>query len=440
MLFPGRVLNLLLPCMLIGACVLLAPSAGAQSSPAPSASNARSVADTSTASPDPYTTSRSVAYHVLATPAYILHAATRPLGWAARYFEQRYPGLFDFRLPTRGVLPLFELGGPAGFLGGLLLYDNHLFGSDHSARIEGLYGGTDTFEAKGTYQAPTPLGPGSSFKTVVNVFSDPKSEFYLDGNDNDVTADETRFSRDQVDVTASLNAFLPNRTLRGEVDLMYEHVKVRSDEGPRGRRLADANPAGLGTIDLLTSRLGLGLDYTDEPPRFSRGTEVILQLDYTHDLTADRFRYGRYVVGVRQYLPVGFFPDSRRLALRGRLEQVEPLFGGSAVPFYQLPALGGQNTLRGFQSRRFQNEGSLMLNAEYRYPLWSNLDALIFVDAGQVFDTLADVQTDRFHWSYGGGIHLLNQKGLSARFEVAGGPEGLRTILTVDPSFRHVTR
>jgi hypothetical protein len=81
-----------------------------------------------------------------------------------------------------------------------------------------------------------------------------------------------------------------------------------------------------------------------------------------------------------------------------------------------------------------------MLNAEYRYPLWSNLDALIFVDAGQVFDTLAEVQTDRFHWSYGGGIHLLNQKGLSARFEVAGGPEGLRTILTVDPSFRRVAR
>jgi outer membrane protein assembly factor BamA len=332
-----------------------------------------------------------------------LHAATRPLGWTARYLEQEYPGLFDFKLPTRGVLPLVELGGPVGFLGGLFLYDNHLFGSDHSARIEGLYGGTDTFDAKGSYQIPTPLGPGSNFKTVVNVFSDPKSEFYLDGNDNDVTADETRFSRDQVDVTAGLSAALPDRTLHGKVDLIYEHVEVRSDEGLRGQRLTNANPAGLGTADLLTSRLALGLDYTDEPPRLSRGTEIILQLDYTHDLTTDHFRYGRYVVGGRQYLPVGFFPDSRRLALRGRLEQVEPLFGGAAVPFYQLPALGGQNTLRGFQGRRFQNDGSLVLNAEYRYPLWSNLDALIFVDAGQVFDTLAEVGADRFHWSYGGG-------------------------------------
>jgi outer membrane protein assembly factor BamA len=81
-----------------------------------------------------------------------------------------------------------------------------------------------------------------------------------------------------------------------------------------------------------------------------------------------------------------------------------------------------------------------MLNAEYRYPVWANLDALVFVDAGQVFDTLSAVAADRFHWSYGGGLHLLNRKGLSFRFEVAGGPEGVRTILTVDPSFRRVAR
>jgi outer membrane protein assembly factor BamA len=381
-----------------------------------------------------------VAYHVLAAPAYVLHATTRPLGWAARYVEQEFPDLFKPRRPPRGVLPLVELGGPTGFLAGLALYDNHLFGSSHAARIEGLYGGPDTFRGEASYTVPTPLGSGSNFETVVNVFSDPESEFYLDGNRSDRDADETRFSRDQVDVTAGLSAALPNRALRGKFDLLYEHVDISGADGTLGDRLTDAAPAGLGPVDLLTSRLTLGLDFTGEPPRVSRGTEVILQLDYTHDLTGDRFQYGRYVAEIRQYLPVGFFPDSRRLALRGRLEQVEPLFDGSAVPFYQLPELGGQSTLRGFRARRFQNDGSLLVNAEYRYPIWSNFDALVFVDAGQVFDALGDVGIDRFHWSYGGGIHLLNRKGLSFRFEVAGSTEGVRTILTVDPSFRRVAR
>lgn len=414
--------------LLLGAIPFPSSLAAAQSASPPADSSA-------TESPEPYTTSRSIGYHVLATPAYVLHGITRPIGWGARYVEQRFPDFFEPRRPPRGVLPLVELGGPIGFLAGLALYDNQLFGSDHSARIEGLYGGPDTFEGEASYKIPAPFGPGSSFGVDVDVFSNPNSDFFLGGNDSRST-DESLFARDQLDATVSLRSSMPDSPLRGQVEVMYEHVETMGKEA----KLIDASPPGLGTVDLLTSRLMLGADHTDDPPRVSRGTEVILQLDYTHDLTADHFRYGRYVAEVRQYLPVGFFPDSRRLALRGRLEQVEPLFEGSAVPFYQLPNLGGQSTLRGFESRRFQDDGSLMLNAEYRYPIWSNLDALVLVDAGQVFNTLVEVEADRFQWSYGGGIHFLNQTGLGFRFEIAGSKEGLRTILTVDPSFRRVAR
>jgi outer membrane protein assembly factor BamA len=126
--------------------------------------------------------------------------------------------------------------------------------------------------------------------------------------------------------------------------------------------------------------------------------------------------------------------------LRARLEQVAPLLGGTAVPFYHLPSLGGQTALRGFRANRFQDDGSLVLNAEYRYPIWSNLDAAVFVDAGQVFPDLGAVAARRLHWSYGGGVHLLNSSGISFRFEVAGSTEGVRTVLTVAPSFRRVPR
>lgn len=388
----------------------------------------------------PYTTDRSVAYHVLATPAYVLHGVTRPLGWGIQYVTQRFPNLFEGRRPPAGILPIVEVGGPAGVLGGLALYDNTFLGTEHSARIEGLYGGPDTFEGEASYDIPSPLGPGTHLGLRANFSSDPESEFFLGGNDSEETLDETFFDRNQLDVTARLGFAPSEEGLRGQFSALYEHIETGPGDGAEGARFRQADLAGRGTVNLLTSRLSLGLDRTSGAPRTAHGTEVLLRLDYTQDLNADRFRYGRYVAEVRQYLPVGLFPDSRRLLVRARLEQAEPLFDGEDVPFYQRPSLGGQNLVRGFQYNRFQDDGSLVLNAEYRYPIWSNFDALLFVDAGQVFPKLRRVAFDRFHWSYGGGLHMLNQSGLSFRFEVAGSTEGVRTILTVDPLLTRVAR
>jgi outer membrane protein assembly factor BamA len=388
----------------------------------------------------PYTTDRSLAYHALATPAYVLHGVTRPLGWGIQYVTQRFPNLFEGRRPPAGILPIVEIGGPAGVLGGLALYDNTFLGTNHSARIEGLYGGPDTFEGEASYTIPSPFGARTRLDVRANIFSDPESEFFLNGNDSDETVDETVFDRDQFDVTASLSLAPSERGLRGQFKALYEHIETGPGEDVRGERFRQAAPAGTGTADLLTTRLSLGLDRTSGAPRTAHGTEVLLQFAYTQDLNADRFRYGRYVAEVRQYLPLGLLPDSRRFLLRARLEQAEPLFEGEEVPFYQRPSLGGQNLVRGFQYSRFQDDGSLVLNAEYRYPVWSNFDALFFVDAGQVFPKLSRVAVDRFHWSYGGGLHMLNQNGLSFRLEVAGSTEGVRTILTVDPLLTRLAR
>lgn len=421
-----RTSTFLLGILLAGCVARAAPSAPAV--------HGNAVSDTSD-SVDPYTTNRSLAYHVLATPAYVLHGVTRPLGWGVKYAERNFPVLFQAELPPRGALPLIDFGGATGFSGGLLLYDNHLLGSDHEARLSGLYGGSDTFEISGHYQSPTPFGPGTEFTVRANLFSDPRDEFFRGGNDNDPQIDEFLYSRDQLDVTASVSYAPPDAAVAGQFDLLYEHVETVPRAGASSISLA-----GLGTVDLFTPRVALRLDFTRGRPRTYAGTEGVLQLNYSHDLTSDRFRHVRYVTELRQYLPVGIFPNSRRLALRARLEQVHPVFGGRDVPFYQLPSLGGQTSLRGYRHRRFQNDGSLVLNAEYRYPIWTNWDAVVFTDAGQVFDELDEVTVERFRWSYGGGIHMLNQKGLSFRFEVAGSAEGMRTILTVEPTFRRVAR
>jgi len=140
-------------------------------------------ADTSDApSFEPYATNRSLLYHVLATPAYILHGVTRPIGWAAKYVEREFPGIFKPKLRIRGVRPLVELGGPTGFTAGAALFDNQLLGSTDRGRLEALYGGPNTYEGQLLYEHPTVLGPRTNLKGVVNLFSDPRNEFYIGGN------------------------------------------------------------------------------------------------------------------------------------------------------------------------------------------------------------------------------------------------------------------
>jgi outer membrane protein assembly factor BamA len=81
-----------------------------------------------------------------------------------------------------------------------------------------------------------------------------------------------------------------------------------------------------------------------------------------------------------------------------------------------------------------------LFSAEYRYPVWSRMDAVFFVDTGQVFSAFDEVSARDFRTTFGGGFHLLGGNGLSARFEVARSVEGVEIILTVKPAFGRAPR
>ena len=390
----------------------------------------------------PYESDRSTLYHVLAAPAYVLHGVTRPVGWTVKYLERNYPGLFKPTPRRRGALPLVELGGPVGVTGGLALHDRRLFGSRHTARVEAILGARDFFEVEARYTIPEVAGTGTRLSVEGNYFSEPEDRFFMGGVRGDRQIDEARFSRRQVDATTRLQ--YRGATWGAAAELRYERVEASPTEDDSARPIG---MPGLTTVNLLTPRAELALDFTRGGPRTSAGTRLLLRADYTQDLVSHRFRYGRYTATVQQYVPLPVFPQGRRLVLRGRIEQAEPLLGGEAIPFYQLPRLGGQRSLRGFLSDRFQDNGSLLLTAEYRYPIWTNrypgwtgVDATFFVDAGQVFGAFSGIAVNDFKMSVGGGLHLLNRRGLSARFEVARSVEGTHVILTVRPALDRLPR
>ena len=62
------------------------------------------------------------------------------------------------------------------------------------------------------------------------------------------------------------------------------------------------------------------------------------------------------------------------------------------MPFYLMPTLGGNDTLRGFREYRFRGPHAILRRREYRWEIWSGLDGALFYDAGKVANRRADLE------------------------------------------------
>jgi hypothetical protein len=105
---------------------------------------------------------------------------------------------------------------------------------------------------------------------------------------------------------------------------------------------------------------------------------------------------------------------------------------GRTVPFYFLPSLGGNNTVRSYSDFRFHDRHLLVVNAETRVALFAHVDAALFVDAGNVAPRVGDLNLDKT--ALGVGLRMHTRQSTFARFDIAHGSEGWRFLFrTSDP-------
>ncbi len=97
---------------------------------------------------------------------------------------------------------------------------------------------------------------------------------------------------------------------------------------------------------------------------------------------------------------------------------------GLATPFADSPDLpiedrfyaGGANTVRGYREQRvgpldsnrdpLGGNGLIVLNAEWRFPIWRWFGGAVFIDAGQVTSTVGELGLNQFLVGTGGGLRL----------------------------------
>jgi hypothetical protein len=169
--------------------------------------------------------------------------------------------------------------------------------------------------------------------------------------------------------------------------------------------------------DFLRSEAFLEVDY--RVPRNARQGGWY-RLDYSRfdDRGAGTYTFNRLDADLRQF--IGFLAGRRVIAAR-LFVSTSDATDGHAVPFYFMPTLGGNDTLRGFREYRFRGPHALLAQAEYRWEIWSGLDAALFYDAGKVADRRGDLDFSNLESDYGFGFRFNTNNGVVVRVDAAFG-------------------
>jgi outer membrane translocation and assembly module TamA len=108
---------------------------------------------------------------------------------------------------------------------------------------------------------------------------------------------------------------------------------------------------------------------------------------------------------------------------------------GQRVPFFMMPSLGGGSDLRGFNSWRFRDLHSLLLQAEWRVLVNAFFDTALFYDAGKVTDRRSDLDFSGLKSDYGIGFRIHGPTVTPLRVDIARSNEGFHFVFAASAVF-----
>jgi outer membrane protein assembly factor BamA len=174
-------------------------------------------------------------------------------------------------------------------------------------------------------------------------------------------------------------------------------------------------------------------DYRDLPGGPRSGGNYVAQFHRYTDQTLGTDDFRRLELEAQQYIPL--FNKRRVIALRGK-SVMSFTDGDRSVPFYMQPTLGGSDDLRGYRPFRFRGDNLFLMNAEYRWEVFSGLDMALFGDAGKVYNRKSDFDLDHLESSVGFGFRFNARNNVFMRLDVGFSHEGYQVSLKFNNLFR----
>jgi len=190
-------------------------------------------------------------------------------------------------------------------------------------------------------------------------------------------------------------------------------------EGPYVGEIDALAALGRSFVPLIS--FALRYDTSDSQIHPTRGLRFILQGEAAaRFLGSSGASFTRFTLDLRKYFRL--FGEKDVLAVRALAQAV----GGESIPVFDHASLGGGNimtALRGYPLNRFLDKGKLLVNAEYRFPLFWRLGANVFCDTGTVFPSLGAIDLRELRADAGLGLRFT-MPDFVVRVDVAWSSEG----------------
>jgi outer membrane protein assembly factor BamA len=181
----------------------------------------------------------------------------------------------------------------------------------------------------------------------------------------------------------------------------------------------------------MNSGIGAVFSYDSRDNNFYPGHGGILEFQAIvfEQMFGGDFNFQRYLVNYRQYSTL---KKNHIMAL-----QFYANFTSGGVPFYELPALGGQNTMRGYFLGRYRDKQYVMTQAEYRTIIWWRLGVVGFFGVGDVAPQLSALRIDELKYSIGAGIRFVldAKEKLNVRMDIGFGKDTAGLYFAIEEAF-----
>jgi Omp85 superfamily domain len=198
---------------------------------------------------------------------------------------------------------------------------------------------------------------------------------------------------------------------------------------PDARQVFSEEPGVAEQTSFLHGDVSMTVDTRDYPGHPTSGGLYRGAAATYSDRDLHQFSFQRYEAEGLQMIPMA--GDRWTFALHAWLVASDASSSNN-VPFYMLPSLGGHSTLRGYYDYRFHDRNLLVANVESRWALFSDIDAVVFFDAGNVAPRVGDLNLNKT--SYGAGVRVHSQRSTMARLDVGHSHEGWRLFFRLtDP-------
>lgn len=192
-------------------------------------------------------------------------------------------------------------------------------------------------------------------------------------------------------------------------------------------------PGLVGRTDFVKTRVFVDLNYREPRGNPRAGGRYLLSAERYDDRGNGRSTFNRFEADLQQY--ISLLRNRRVIALRGLVSMTDA-DANAEVPFFFQRTLGGPDDLRGFRRFRFRDRHLLLLQAEYRWEIFTAVDGAIFYDAGKVASRREDLDFQDVESNYGIGFRFGTINGVFLRVEGAfGSRDGKHFVLRLGHVF-----